>query len=73
MKTILKCDECNYTIEGSSQKMLMNKIMMWNHSKKTHPISAQRVMRMYETLPNNLYSTTYAAAGAPRFIKKTGI
>lgn len=64
MKTELRCGECEYAIEVLPERVLMNNIVMWNHSKKAHPLTAERVMRMYETLPHNLYTTAPVAAAA---------
>lgn len=49
------CVECGYEESGSLDGQLMNKIIMWNHVKKAHPRTADRIMRSYQTLPNNLY------------------
>lgn len=57
MNIILTCSECDYIYEGPSEKMLLNKIVMWNHSKKAHPETAERIMKHYQTLPNNFYNT----------------
>ena len=64
-KIVLACGECNYTAEGVKEKDLMNKIIMWNHSKKAHPLTAERIMKTYQILPNHLY-TIGPVAGAPR-------
>ena len=55
MTILLVCTECAYRESSSSEKKLMNKIIMWNHVKKAHPRTAERIMRIYETLPSNLY------------------
>lgn len=55
MKTLLVCPECSHRENGSSEKELMNKIIMWNHVKVTHPRTAERIMRIYQILPSNLY------------------
>jgi hypothetical protein len=55
MKIILMCPECDYQEVSSSGKQLMNKIIMWNHVKKAHAHSAERIMRLYQTMPDNLY------------------
>jgi hypothetical protein len=34
---------------------------MWNHVKHTHPRTAERIMRMYKIVPNNLYGTITGA------------
>ena len=60
MQVLLSCTECDYEEWGSSNKELMNKIVMWNHVKKAHVGMADRIMRMYQTVPNNLYRTEYA-------------
>ncbi len=57
MKIILSCTECGYQDWGATQKPLMNKIIMWNHVKKAHAAIAERIMRMYQTLPSDLYDT----------------
>ncbi len=52
---VLMCTECEYQVESSSEKRLMNKIIMWNHVKKTHPYMAERLTRAYQTLPHDLF------------------
>ena len=34
----------------------MNKIIMWNHVKKAHPYLADRIMRVYNRVPDDLYN-----------------
>jgi len=55
MNLVLTCSECNYKTGGSTQKQLMNKIVMWNHVKRAHPQTADRIMRTYQTMPSDLY------------------
>ncbi|HEY5383586.1 MAG TPA: hypothetical protein VIJ88_03470 [Candidatus Paceibacterota bacterium] len=55
MKIVLMCPECDYQESSSSERELMNKIIMWNHAKKAHSRTAERIMRIYKTVPNNLY------------------
>ena len=55
MKLLLMCSECKYWEEGSSEKKLMNNIIMWNHVKKVHPNTADRIMRIYKTVPDDFY------------------
>ncbi|HVV38983.1 MAG TPA: hypothetical protein VHD31_01525 [Candidatus Paceibacterota bacterium] len=55
MNVILNCSECSYQAQGSTQKELMNKIVMWNHVKRAHPQTAERVMRSYSIMPTDLY------------------
>ncbi len=62
MKISLSCSECDYTVAGYSEKNLMNNIVMWNHSKKVHPHTAERIIRNYQVLPNNLYNTSSVQA-----------
>lgn len=57
MNIPLTCSECGYTVEGSADHMLMSKIVMWNHSKKAHPLTAERIMKRHQMLPNNFYDT----------------
>lgn len=54
MNILLTCSECEYNEKGRSEKELINKIIMWNHVKKVHPRTADRIMRMYKIIPNNL-------------------
>lgn len=55
MKITLLCTECHYKEAGSSEKPLMNKIIMWNHVKRAHAGVAERLMRMYTTMPSEFY------------------
>ena len=55
MKVLLSCIVCDHTEWGNSEKELLNKIIMWNHVKKAHASTAERIMNAYQTLPNNLY------------------
>jgi hypothetical protein len=56
MKVLLTCTECTYQETGSSERTLMNKIIMWNHVKKAHPYLADRIMRVYNRVPDDLYN-----------------
>ena len=58
MKILLRCTECDYQEQSGSDKEMMHKIIMWNHVKKAHTTMAERIMRMYQTVPNDLYTTT---------------
>jgi hypothetical protein len=60
MKVLLICSECDYREQSSSDRPLIHKIIMWNHVKKAHPKTAERIMRMYKVIPNDLYETTPA-------------
>lgn len=62
MRTVRTCIECHYRHDGSTSRQLMNKIIMWNHVKKEHPQTAQRIMRMYGAAPDSLYSTISAGS-----------
>ncbi len=64
MKILLMCPECDYQEESSSGKELMNKIIMWNHVKVAHPHMAERIMRMYQTVPSNLYGVQQVEASS---------
>ena len=55
MKVTLICSECGHAEQSSSGKELINKIIMWNHVKKAHPQTAERIMRHYKVVPNHLY------------------
>ncbi len=55
MKALLMCTECDYQEGVLSEKVLMNKIIMWNHFKKVHPYVAERIMRVYNRVPDDLY------------------
>ena len=55
MKVLLTCSQCDFTEYGSSEKELINKMVMWNHLKSEHPSMAERIMRMYKTAPNNIF------------------
>ena len=47
MKVLLSCIECDHEEWGSSDKEVMNKIVMWNHVKKAHAATAERIMKIY--------------------------
>ena len=51
----LTCAECDYRESGSSDRDLMNKIIMWNHVQKVHPHVAERIMRIYNRVPDDIY------------------
>lgn len=55
MNAILMCTECDYQAAGSSERVLMNKIIMWNHMQKFHPSAAERIMRIYNRVPDDIY------------------
>ena len=55
MKITLICSECGHEALSTSDKQMINKIIMWNHVKKSHPRTAERVMRLYKVVPNHLY------------------
>lgn len=57
MQILISCTECEFEDWGSTEKDLMNKITMWNHVKRSHADIAEHLMNMYQTLPNNLYTT----------------
>ena len=60
MNVVLTCTECEYQEKSLSEKELMNKIIMWNHTKKIHPGMAERIMRIYEMVPSDLYDVQTA-------------
>ncbi len=64
MNLTITCNECAYTVEGRPERALMNNVIMWNHSKKAHPLTAERLMRAYRTLPYDLYRMSPATAAA---------
>jgi predicted small metal-binding protein len=64
MKILLTCPECDYQASSWSEKELMNKIIMWNHVKKAHARTAERIMRSYQTMPNNLYGVQRVVTAA---------
>ncbi len=55
MQVLLSCTECNYQEVGTEEGQLMNKIIIWNHIKKEHPQTAERIMRLYEHVPSSLF------------------
>lgn len=55
MQVLLSCTECSYQERGTAEGHLMNKIIMWNHIKKDHPQTAERIMRTYERVPSTIY------------------
>ncbi|MGC9602706.1 MAG: hypothetical protein ABSE76_03135 [Minisyncoccia bacterium] len=56
MNAILMCTECDYQAAGSSKGILMNKIIMWNHVQRVHPHVAERIMRIYNRVPDDIYN-----------------
>jgi hypothetical protein len=58
MQVLLSCTECDYKEHGHTEKELMNKIIIWNHIKKEHPSTAERVMRLYQHVPSSLFHVT---------------
>ncbi len=56
MQVVLSCTECDYQEVGHTDKELMNKIIIWNHVKKDHPQTAERVMRIYQRVPSSLFT-----------------
>jgi hypothetical protein len=57
MKLLLTCSQCEYQTWGRSGSPFINKVIMWNHFKKAHPGTAERIMRMYQMVPNHLFHT----------------
>ena len=55
MQVLLSCTECAYEEWGTDEGHLMNKIIIWNHIKKEHPETAERVMRVYSHVPQSLF------------------
>lgn len=55
MKVLLSCTECNYEEWSSTEKELMNKIIIWNHVTEVHPATAQHIMRVYQHVPVSLF------------------
>lgn len=55
MQVLLSCTECEYEEWSATEKELMNKIIIWNHIKKEHPATAERVMRIYQRVPLSLF------------------
>gem|GEM_PF-2042115 len=55
MNAILMCTECDYQAAGSLERVLMNKIIMWNHVQRVHPQVAERIMRIYNKVPDDIY------------------
>jgi len=55
MKVLLSCTECNYEEWSSSDRELMNKIIVWNHIQKTHPSTAEHILRVYQRVPASLF------------------
>lgn len=58
MRVKLICSECGHQERSSSEKQLINKIIVWNHVKKAHPRTAERIMRHYKVVPSHLYGVT---------------
>jgi len=55
MQVLLSCTECEYQEWGTTEKELMNKIIVWNHVKKEHPATAEHIMRVYQHVPSSLF------------------
>lgn len=55
MKVLLSCTECDYEEWGSTDKVLMNKIIIWNHIQRAHPSTAAHIMRVYQHVPASLF------------------
>jgi len=55
MKVLLSCTECDYEEWSSTEKEMMNKIIIWNHVTREHPATAQRIMRVYRHVPVSLF------------------
>ncbi len=56
MHIVLTCSECDFSESSHSEKELMNKVIMWNHVKKAHASTAERIMKMYQTVPESLFT-----------------
>jgi hypothetical protein len=55
MKVLLSCTECAYEEWSSSERDMMNKIIIWNHIKKEHPSTAAHILRVYQRIPGSLF------------------
>lgn len=62
MQVLIACNECDFEQWGHDEGELMNKIIMWNHIKREHPALAERVLRMYQTVPNTIYRKEFVPA-----------
>ena len=49
MKVELICKECGHKEEGTSDRMLMAKIRMWNHLNRKHPELVDAFREIVET------------------------
>ena len=65
MKIQLLCNECGYEEWGSRDGLLINKIKMWNHLKRAHPMLAERMMQSNDTLPSTFFRTIPAGYQEP--------
>ena len=52
---ILRCNRCGHEERGGTG-ILMDRIKMWNHLKREHPLLAERIMRSHDVMPAGLYS-----------------
>ena len=68
MKVLLTCIVCDHEEWGNSDKELLNKIIMWNHVKKAHASTAERIMRTYQTLPGGLYGSRAVAKPVAKYL-----
>jgi hypothetical protein len=69
MKVLLSCTECSYEEWSSSEKELMNKIIVWNHVTREHPATAEHIMRVYQHVPISLFHmhASHVAEPAQKF------
>jgi hypothetical protein len=65
MQVLLSCTECDYQEVGTEEGQLMNKIIIWNHVKKEHPATAERVMRLYQRVPSSLFNMHHLDGSKP--------
>ncbi|HVZ75767.1 MAG TPA: hypothetical protein VG934_00640 [Candidatus Paceibacterota bacterium] len=56
--------QCSYAAWGSTDGDLMNKIIMWNHVRKAHAHTAERILERYQVVPNDFYDVRAAPTAA---------
>lgn len=57
-KVLLVCSECGHHEGGYSDRVLMNKIKMWNHVRRTHPDFAEHYMEELKRLQDEVIRKT---------------
>ncbi len=67
MYTVRRCSECDFEEYNSAQSKLARQTTLWEHIKKEHPHMADRIMRNYQTMPDDLYQVRVARRALIRY------